>query len=178
MNDWINILAKYHNEWIAIVKSFGEQNYHEDIVQEMYIRFYNSNSKEKCIIKGEPNRAYIWISLKNIYLTYSKLKTKYQKVSIEDIKELTYLEDDIEKDESWDKIKTLVQLEIKTWHPYDQQLWYVHVKENKSMRDISNGANISLSSIFNSLKNCKERIRIAVGEDYEDYLNEEYNLIK
>jgi DNA-directed RNA polymerase specialized sigma24 family protein len=177
LNTWINILAKHHNEWVTIVKSFGEQNYCEDIVQEMYLRFYNSNSAEKCITNNEPNRAYIWISLKNIYLTYSKLKSKYQKVSIEDIKELMYLEDDVEKDETWEIIKNRIQIEVNTWHLYDQQLWQVHVKENKSMRDISNGANISLSSIFNSLKNCKERIRIAVGEDYEDYLNEDYDKI-
>jgi hypothetical protein len=46
------------------------------------------------------------------------------------------------------------------------------------MRDISKGANISLSSIFNSLKNCKTRLKENVGEHYEDYLNEDYHLIK
>jgi len=45
------------------------------------------------------------------------------------------------------------------------------------MREISNGANISLSSIFNTLKNCKNRIRETVGEDYQDYKNKEYDRI-
>ena len=48
---WVNILSRYHKEWITIVKSFGEGNLAEDIVQEMYLRIHDSNSGEKAIIK-------------------------------------------------------------------------------------------------------------------------------
>ena len=36
---------------------------------------------------------------------------------------------------------------------------------------------ISTSSIFQTLKYCKNEIRINVGEDYEDYINEDYEII-
>tara|TARA_R110000787_G_scaffold42097_1_gene103510 strand:+ start:1928 stop:2068 length:141 start_codon:yes stop_codon:yes gene_type:complete len=35
--DWLNIVARQHEDWIKIVNSFGEFNYAEDIVQEAYI---------------------------------------------------------------------------------------------------------------------------------------------
>lgn len=175
--NWAKIICKHHNEWVSIVKSFGEYNYCEDIVQEMYIRLHNSNAGNKCITNNEPNRSYIWITLKNIYITYAKQKTKYNKVSLEEIRNLSYEEDDIEKKYAFDKIKINVKKEIDTWHHYDQQLWNIYSKGEQSMRDISSGAEISLSSIFNSIKNCKTRIKEAVGEDYEDYINKDYDKI-
>ena len=45
------------------------------------------------------------------------------------------------------------------------------------MRKISRGADISLTSIYESLKSCKERLRVAVGEEYEDFINEEFERI-
>jgi predicted DNA-binding protein YlxM (UPF0122 family) len=46
------------------------------------------------------------------------------------------------------------------------------------MREIAEETDISLTSIFNTLKNCKERLKEAIGEDFEDYLNEDFELIK
>ena len=45
------------------------------------------------------------------------------------------------------------------------------------MRELSNETKISLSSIFHTIKTCKERIVSEVGEDYEDYINEDYEKI-
>ena len=36
--EYLNIVHKRHNEWLAIVKSFGYSQYPEDIVQDMYIQ--------------------------------------------------------------------------------------------------------------------------------------------
>jgi hypothetical protein len=46
------------------------------------------------------------------------------------------------------------------------------------MRDISAETRISVSSIYQTVMYCKKQIRNKVGEDYEDYKNEEYELIK
>jgi hypothetical protein len=45
------------------------------------------------------------------------------------------------------------------------------------MRDIAKDSGISLTSIFNTLKNCKERLKEGVGEDYEDFSNNDFDLI-
>jgi DNA-directed RNA polymerase specialized sigma24 family protein len=174
---WSHILCRFHNEWVAIVTSFGEAAYAEDIVQEMYIRIHDSNAGEKCITNGEPNRAFIWVVLKNTFITYQKEKAKVSKVDINEIKNISYLEEDRRKHESYDIIRDKIQKEIQKWHPYDQQLFNIYSTSTDSMRDISKGANISLSSIFNTIKNCKARIKNAVGEDYEDYLNEDFDYI-
>jgi len=46
-----------------------------------------------------------------------------------------------------------------------------------SLRQISKGANISLTSIFNSIKNYKAILRNKFIEDIEDYLNGDYHLL-
>jgi hypothetical protein len=45
------------------------------------------------------------------------------------------------------------------------------------MRKIAAKSNISLSSIFNTLKSCKKKIKDSVGEDWQDYLNEDFELL-
>ena len=46
------------------------------------------------------------------------------------------------------------------------------------MRELSKDTLISLTSIFTTIRNCKNRIKQNVGEDYTDYLNKDYELIK
>ena len=46
-----------------------------------------------------------------------------------------------------------------------------------SMRDIEAETNISLTSVFHTIKNCKTRLKKEVGEDIEDYFNKDYELI-
>ena len=48
---WLNIVSKYHDKWVLIVKSFGEQRFAEDIVQDMYLKLHrmsiaNTNEDE------------------------------------------------------------------------------------------------------------------------------------
>jgi hypothetical protein len=34
-----------------------------------------------------------------------------------------------------------------------------------------------LTSIFHTLKKCKDRLKESVGEDYEDFINKDFELI-
>jgi hypothetical protein len=67
--------------------------------------------------------------------------------------------------------------EMDNWHWYDSMLFKVYKEGNASMRDIAKDSGISLTSIFNTLKNCKERLKEGVGEDYEDFSNNDFDLI-
>lgn len=177
-NEWINILCRNHKEWVNIVRSFGENYYAEDIVQEMYLRIARYKKQEKCIVGNEPNRGYIWLILKNSYIDFEKYKQKNVKVPLYEIDNLSFEENEESMYTSFDIIQEKIYIEINSWHEYDKRLFYLYLKNKTSMRKIAKGADISPTSIFNTLKNCKERLRIKCGEDYEDYLNEEYNLIK
>ena len=60
---WLSKVAEQHNEWIKIVKSFGEKHYYEDIVQEMYLVIYKYSSEDKIIKNGAVSRGYIFFTL-------------------------------------------------------------------------------------------------------------------
>ena len=45
------------------------------------------------------------------------------------------------------------------------------------MRQLSALTKISVTSIFHTIKHCKQRLMDNVGEDYEDYLNGDYERI-
>jgi len=47
--EWLGKVAERHKEWIAIVKSFGEYDYCEDIVQEGYLTIYKYANEDKVI---------------------------------------------------------------------------------------------------------------------------------
>ena len=46
------------------------------------------------------------------------------------------------------------------------------------MRKFSRESRISLSSVANTMNKCKKRLRLVIGEDYEDYVNKEYERIR
>ena len=46
------------------------------------------------------------------------------------------------------------------------------------MRKLSADTNISVTSIFNSCKNYKEILNTKFAEDFQDYINGDFHLIK
>ena len=83
----------------------------------------------------------------------------------------------IEERISFDKIIDGINDEVKQWYWYDRKIWQIHFDQEKSMRRISSDTTISLSSIFNTLKKCKNKIRDKFSEDVEDYKNGDYDRI-
>ena len=65
----------------------------------------------------------------------------------------------------YDKIDSI----IDKWYWYDKKLTKLYLNTNMSMRDISKETKISLSSIFNTLTNAKEKIREESKEEYKKY---------
>ena len=171
----LNILSKHHKEWLNIVRLFGNDDLAEDIVQDVYLKIHEYNYYEKIIIDGEPNRALMWILLRNT--TYRANKTASNDLSIESVRDLSSEEFEMLKHESIENIYDRIESEIRSWDWYDQKLWKIYKDEQKSMRKIAEDTGISLMSIFRTIKSCKERIRQSVGEDYTDFLNNEFELI-
>ena len=67
--------------------------------------------------------------------------------------------------------------EVCKWNMYDQLLFSIYMNDSISMRDISKGSGITLRSIQRTLENCYRRLRQNVGEDYQDLINKDYELI-
>lgn len=174
--DKLTILAKYHKDWVRIVNSFGEYFLADDIVQETYIKIIRLNHIDK-IVTDSVNKNIMWLILRSIYVDHLRAK-KMDNVSIDDNIKLSYNECNLAKHEAFNIIEQRIQEEVDKWHWYDIKLFNLYRESQLSMREIAEETDISLTSIFNTLKNCKERLQEAIGEDYQDYLNEEFELIK
>jgi RNA polymerase sigma factor (sigma-70 family) len=175
--NWITQVAKHHKEYIKTIENFGEYFYAEDLVQEMYIRLITKNKELQVIVNGQVNRYYIYLTLRSLFVDFYRQKSKVIKVDVSEILTLQQI-DEIEEHEAFGDLMQKVNNELKTWHYYDQLLFKLYKDTDKSMRDISQDTNISLRSIFCTIKSCKERLKENVSEDYEDYINQDYELIK
>jgi DNA-directed RNA polymerase specialized sigma24 family protein len=118
----------------------------------------------------------MWLILRSVYVDHLRAN-KIKSVPIDETIKLSYDEFDLEKHEAFNTIEQKIQDEVDTWHWYDIKLFNLYRESKLSMRQIAEETNISLTSIFNTLSNCKERLRHSIGEDFADYLNEEYELI-
>jgi DNA-directed RNA polymerase specialized sigma24 family protein len=173
----IEIVAQNHKKYVAIIKGFGEDFYAEDLVQETYLMLHKWSTPDKYIKKGKPNEGYIWQCLRNSFLLYQREKRKAQKVGLDSIQELSSSETNKQYFESLEKLDNLVKNEVNLWHPYDAKIYNLYAVNKMSMRTIESGAGISLRSIFETIKSCKERLIEAVGEDYTDFINNDFERI-
>lgn len=174
---WLELVAKDHKEYVKVVQSFGEYFYAEDIVQEAYLRIYKYCKPENIIQNGEVNKGFMYFVLRNLYLSYLKELEKNPKIPIDEIIYSLYEEDETEKHEAYLRLLNKVSKELNNWEWYDKMLFEIYKNDNKSIRKISKETRISTKSIFQTLKNCKKRLKEKLKEDYEDYKNEDYELI-
>ena len=176
---WLGIVAKRHKEWINIVKSFGEYDFAEDIVQEAYLTIYKYANEDKIIRNGIVSRGYMYFTLRSLYYQYYNSKRNITKLSIDD-EEYTYqIEDDSEMDEqiAFNKICMLIDDHIDNWRWYEKKLFTLYRDSDLSIRGIANETNISWVSIFNTLKHAKIELNETFKEDWEDYKNQDYDRI-
>ena len=176
--EWLKIVAKDHKELVKLVQSFGEDFFSEDIVQESYIRLYKYCKPENIIQNGQVNKGFMYFVLRNLYLLHIKSEKKNAMVSLSGLEALKDETNDLTKEEAYLKMLSKVHEEVDSWHWYDKQLFTIYKDTDLSIRDIAKETTISSSSIFNTLKNCKSKIKTKFKEDYEDYKNEDYELIK
>lgn len=174
-NKWLEKVAKHHDEWIKIIHTFGEYDYAEDIVQETYIALYKYADADKLLdAAGNVRKGYVFFTLKSLFFQFYNKKMKVNKVSIDE--QFTLFDNsNLEEQEAYNNICMLIDAEIKQWHWYDEKLFKLYRDTDMSMRDIAKETNISLISIFNSIKNYKEILNIKFGNDYQDYINNDYN---
>lgn len=178
--DWLEIVAKQHNTWVGIVKSFGEYMYCDDLVQEMYITLSKYADPNKIIVNGKVSRGYIFFTLKSLYYQFYNKKKKIHKVSIDDNKQLLQIADydNVEENEAFHKICMLVDEVTEDWHWYDKKLWKLYSLTDMSIRKLAEETKISWVSIFNSLKALKLDLKEKLQEDYIDYKLKDYEYIR
>ena len=175
MNDWLNIVAKQHKHWIIVVNSFGEYDYAEDIVQEMYIALYKYTTPEKIIKDGKVSNGYIFFTLRSLYYQFYNAKNKITKVSLDDI-QLEHFSN-IDEQEAYYKFCETLDQYIDSWHWYDKRLFRLYRDTDMSIRKLAKETGISWVSIFNTLKKCKIDLKENFSEHYDNYINGDYERI-
>ena len=175
---WLEILNEKHNEWVAMVRTFGEFTYSEDLVQETYLRIHQANAQDRAVIDGKANKGFMYIALRNNHINFARQKAKVHKQQIEDYKMVSREDAPTEWFIANDIIEDKINAVLETFHWYDRGLFKLIATGPDSMRKISRDTTISLSSISNTMKKCRQRLKDELGEDIEDYFNKEYKRIK
>jgi len=173
--DKLTILTKHHKDWVKVVNTFGEYFFADDIVQETYLKILRLNHIDK-IVTTTVNRSMMWLVIRSVYIDHLRLQ-KHEKVNLDSIYSLS-TEDSVESQKAINRIDELIEEEISNWHFYDKKLFDIYRNTDLSMREIAEKTDIHYTSIFHTLKRCKKRLQEAVGDDYQDYLNEDFELIK
>lgn len=162
----------------------------EDFVHETYLRLnkYIDNPEKIMYNKTEVNKFYVYITIKNLWTDYNKAKNKYTVYKIDDHNGdynfntpewALYEEVDYEKEKAEEYILQKINQEVESWdYWYDKKLFNLYYNTDLSLRKLAKETNISVTSIFNSCKNYKDIIKAKFGEDFEDYLNGDFDLIK
>jgi DNA-directed RNA polymerase specialized sigma24 family protein len=174
---WLEKVAQHHKEWIEIINKFGEYDYAEDIVQESYIALIKYADATKLIdANGNVRKGYMFFTLKSLFFQFYNKKMKITKVPIDGCWEL-FDDSNVEEHKAYNDICLLIDEELDNWHWYDRKLFKLYRDTDMSMRDIASETNISLISIFHSIKNYKETLKTKFQKDYTDYIENDYNQI-
>jgi RNA polymerase sigma factor (sigma-70 family) len=171
----IDVLADKHEDWINMAKSFGvsEEDANE-LVQQMYIRITDYVSEVNKILYNETevNTYYVYVTLRNLYLSrHHKNNPKVEYIEEKDNFDQVISNENIEEQKiKFDDIFNKIDSITKEWYWYDKRIFNIHFYDEMSMRKISRETKISLSSIFNTLSNGKEKIRKGAVEEYKKWL--------
>jgi RNA polymerase sigma factor (sigma-70 family) len=168
----LEILAEKHIDWIKMIQSFGcDPHLAEDIVQEMYIRLHKYvDDPEKIMYNGEVNTYFVYITLRNMYSTIKKMQSKVSFVDIDRMEdEIAYEETNYKELESFDELIDSIWENVEDWHWYDKKLFEIYHNSPMSIRSIAEETKISARSIFNTLKNGREKIKDTCEESYKSW---------
>ncbi len=172
MERLIDRLGAKHPEWVHMAMSFG-CNFEEanEIVQSMYVRLvkYIDDPDRIMYNEKELNSFYVYVTLRNLYLS------KVHKWKVDsDVNEGTVSADNnihlYEEEDMYENLVGGIEEMVNSWYWYDKKMWEIHFKKQLSMRAISSVTRISLSSIFGTLKNGKNKVRAAFEKEWKEYL--------
>jgi len=185
MSDVLDLLADKHDDWVSMAISIGKNSPNRltvddanELVQEMYLRLHKYvDDPERITYGDEINTFYVYVTLRNLYTQHLKYTHKLKPVS-----SIEYLpENDMIQPKDYDvlldtlktDISSPMEKEIESWCYYDNRIFKLVFYEGMSMRKLSRDTKISLTSIFNTVKNCKQKLKEIVDIDYTKLKNYE-----
>ena len=190
MNEWIGRVAGYHKDWVIMAQKFGAGHYSEDIVQEAYIKLHKYATEDKVFKNGKISKGYMFFVIRSIFLNYIYNKKKIIKVNIDDyfkddgFKEIRpqdldkfIANDNLEEEEAFGRLISKMDKELDNWNWYNKRIFEIYRDTPLSIRGMAKETKISFVNIFHTLKKGKKIMKEKFGEDYEDFMNKDFNQI-
>ena len=154
-----------------MTKSFGaDQELAQDIVQEMYVRLYDYVKDVNKIMYNETevNTFFVYVTLRNMYGAVMKAKARFEFVDVSILEdELIFEEANIEAETELKSLYEEIWETADDWHWYDKKIFHLYHNTDMSIRTLADETKISARSIFNTLKNARERIQTDCNETYK-----------
>lgn len=172
----LSLLAEHHDKWISVVRNFGaNEAFCEDIVQDTYLKIAQMKNPDKIRYKEtEVNHWYMVLALQSTFIDSVRKKKELCRESLtSEAREVL----DMEKEEAFERLYTKTLRFISEIDRYSDILSQIYFKTDYSIRGISEMSGIGPSSIYNSIKKIREDVQNELGEDYEDFLNGDYDKI-
>lgn len=182
MGKLLELLATKHNEWIAMTISFGSKrnpvSYDDasDIVQDMYIKMNNYEDRMDNLMFNETeiNTMYIYLTLKTLFIDRCKYRSRNPYIETDEqlleYEQIAGEEENSSVELSQMSLEDKIKEEISTWHHYDAKVFNIIFMEQVAMRKLSKETNISLASIFNTIKTKKAVLRNKFMDDYNQHI--------
>jgi len=165
----LELLAPRHKEWIAMSIKLGAEN-PEDAVQDMYLKMHKFVKDPERIMYGDKvNTFFIWRTLRSIIVSDFRKKSREQpepeaKEIIEQAQEVNY-----DEQASFTALTDKIWSSTEDWHWYDKKLFKLYHTTDNTIRSIGEKTNISDRSIWNTLDNCRQRLREDCKKEYDDW---------
>jgi len=190
-NKALTMLAEHHAEYIKMARAIANNNnevynYAEDFVQEAYLRLarYEDLFDKVVNTKGKVSKGYMFFVLRSIIVNTikkkSNLKYNYLGSQYDFEEKYNFIDEGIDRDkvglEAIEQKMYSIVKEGSTW--FDYELFRTYLETGKSFRTIAEESKIGIRTIYLSIKRSKLLIADKLHEDYQDFLNEEYDLIK
>ena len=189
-NQALEMLAVYHVEYIKMARAIAGNNnevfnYAEDFVQEAYLRLarYDDLFDKVVTNKGKVSKGYMFFCLRSIIVNAIKKKSnlKYNYLGSQYDFEETYNFVDTGLDQEKLGVEALetkmyqILKEEAKW--FDYELFKTYLTSGKSFRTIAEESKIGIRTIYLSIKRSKMIIAEKLFEDYQDFVNGDYDLI-
>lgn len=178
-NYYIERVAEFEKDWLGIASTYVGEADASEAVQEMYIKI-GRFADERIIKKdGTINRSYVFLTLRDCCFGLLKTRNKTNNdVSVEN-----YDSEDSgeysDKQRAFDILMNNIEHYAKeNWVWYDRTLFMLYKDTPFSLRGLAQETGISWMSIHATIKRLKDEIKEEFYEDWEDYINEDYELIK
>jgi DNA-directed RNA polymerase specialized sigma24 family protein len=144
------------------------------MVQNMYLKLAEMEIREGTLNRiqnnnGSVNTVYVFKILSN--LVVDEVRRGSKETRLDDSIDIP-INDEIVDDKAYNELIEGIKIVIDDMHQYDKMLLELHFVYDMSMRAIQRKTDIPTHSIFNTLKNAKQKIKQETSQRYRKYVDD------